>query len=196
MNVEHITIKALLTLPNMLTCFRFVAAPPLLWFAWQGYGNAFLCLLAFTFLTDILDGFAARLLHQESELGALLDSSGDLVIYTIMAISIWWLWPEIVQREKTVIILAIISFAAPVLVGLIKFHAFTRYHTWLVKVAVVTIGLAFFILFIFDIAWPFQCATIICLLAATEEIAITCYLSEMRSNVPSLWHLIQQRNNA
>jgi len=193
MKTEKITIKALLTLPNILTCFRFVAAPALLWLAWSGYGNEFLWLLAFTFLTDMLDGLAARLLNQVSELGALLDSAGDLVIYTIMAISIWWLWPEIVDREKTVIILAIISFTAPVLVGVIKFHSFTSYHTWLVKVAVVSIGLAFFILFIFDIAWPFQLATLVCILAATEEIIITLYLTEQRSDVRSFWHIIRDR---
>jgi len=193
MKIENLTIKALLTLPNMLTCFRFVAAPPLLWLAWNGHGNAFLWLLAFTFLTDILDGLAARLLNQESELGALLDSAGDLLIYTIMAISIWWLWPDIVQRELTVIVLATLSFVSPVLVGLIKFHHFTSYHTWLVKVAVVSIGAAFFILFIFDIAWPFQLATLLCLLAATEEIIITLYLPERRSNVRSFWHIIHDR---
>lgn len=193
MKMTHITLNALLTLPNILTCFRFVAAPPLLWLAWNGYGNAFLWLLAFTFLTDMLDGLAARLLNQESELGALLDSSGDLVIYTIMAISIWWLWPEIVHRELTVIILATLSFITPPLVGIIKFHAFTSYHTWLVKAAVICIGLAFFILFIFDIAWPFQLATFICLLAASEEIAITLYLTEIRSDVRSFWHIIHDR---
>jgi len=192
MKVHNKTLKALLTLPNMLTCFRFIAAPVLLWLAWFGYGNEFLWLLAFTFLTDILDGLAARLLNQESELGALLDSSGDLVIYTIMAISIWWLWPEIVHRELIVIVLATLSFITPPLIGLIKFHAFTSYHTWLVKVAVICIGLAFFVLFIFDIVWPFQLATLICILAATEEIAITFYLSELQSNVRSFWHITHQ----
>jgi len=119
MKIHNKTLIALLTLPNLLTCFRFVAAPVLLWLAWYGYGTEFLWLLAFTFLTDMLDGLAARLLHQESELGALLDSSGDLVIYTIMAISIWWLWPEIVHRELTVIVLATLSFITPPLIGII-----------------------------------------------------------------------------
>ena len=190
MTIENISLKALLTLPNILTCFRFVAAPALLWLAWHGDGTGFLCLLALTFLTDILDGLAARLLQQESELGALLDSSGDLVIYTIMAISVWWLWPDIVHRELAVIILATLSFVIPVLVGLIKFHSFTSYHTWLVKIAVVFIGCAFFILFIFDIALPFQLATLLSLIAAAEEIAITLHLTEKRSNVPSFWHII------
>jgi CDP-diacylglycerol--glycerol-3-phosphate 3-phosphatidyltransferase len=87
--------------------------------------------------------------------------------------------------------LATLSFIAPVLIGIIKFHAFTSYHTWLVKIAVCSIGVAFFILFIFDLAWPFQLATFICVLAAIEEISITLYLSEKQSNVRSLWHIIR-----
>lgn len=183
------TFHDLLTLPNLLTCFRFVSAPILLWFAWSGLGDAFLLLLAITFLSDVLDGLAARLLNQESELGAHLDSAGDLLIYSTMAVSIWWLWPDTVQREILYIGIAIFSFLAPVIIGIIKFNGFTSYHTWLVKGAVVSIGIAFFILFMFDIAWPFRIAAFITLLAAIEEIAITFYLTELRSNVRSLWHV-------
>lgn len=186
------TLNELLSLPNLLTCIRFVAAPFLLWLAWSGKADAFLILLAITFLSDVLDGMAARMLNQESELGAFLDSTGDLLIYGIMAISIWWLWPDIVQRELFYIILIIISFALPVIVGIIKFHQFTSYHTWLVKIAVVVTGLAFFILFIFDVAWPFRIAAFVCLLAAIEEIAITFYLRKLRSDVRSLWGLIKK----
>ncbi|PHS26353.1 MAG: CDP-alcohol phosphatidyltransferase [Methylophaga sp.] len=186
------TLNELLSLPNLLTYVRFVAAPFLLWLAWSGKGDAFLILLAITFLSDVLDGMAARMLNQQSELGAFLDSAADLLIYGILAISIWWLWPNIVQREILYIIIIIISFALPVIIGIIKFHSFASYHTWLVKTAVVITGLAFFILFIFDIAWPFRIAAFVCLLAALEEIAITFYLSKARSDVRSLWHLIKE----
>jgi CDP-diacylglycerol--glycerol-3-phosphate 3-phosphatidyltransferase len=189
------SFEDLLSLPNLLTCFRFVATPILLWFAWSGQSDAFLILLAITFLSDVLDGMAARLLDQESELGALLDSAGDLLIYSTMAISIWWLWPEIVYRELVFIILAVLSFMLPVIVGLIKFHRFTSYHTWLVKIAVITIGVSFFILFIFDLAWPFRIAVFICVLAAIEEIFITFYMTDLRSNVRSLWHLIKTNHD-
>ncbi len=184
------TLNELLSLPNLLTYFRFVAAPFLLWLAWSDKGDAFLILLAATFLSDALDGLAARLLNQQSELGAFLDSAGDLLIYGTMAISIWWLWPDIVQREIMYVILIIISFSLPVIIGIIKFHNFTSYHTWLVKGAVIVTGIAFFILFVFDIAWPFRIAAFVCLLAALEEIAITFYLTKMRSNVRSLWHVM------
>jgi CDP-diacylglycerol--glycerol-3-phosphate 3-phosphatidyltransferase len=186
------TLDELLTLPNLLTCSRFLAAPLLLWFAWSRQENAFLIVLAITFLTDALDGMAARILNQESELGAFLDSAGDLLIYGIMAISIWWLWPNIVEHEIVYISAVIISFALPVLVGIIKFHDFTSYHTWLVKIAVVATGIAFFILFIFNISWPFRIAAFLCMFAAIEEIAITFYLAELRSNVRSIWHVIKK----
>lgn len=181
----------LLTIPNLLTCFRFVSAPVMLYLAWHGHGNTFLLLLAITFLNDILDGIAARMLDQESEFGALLDSWADLLIYFTIAISAWWLWPDIVNRELVYFLMTIISFLSPVVVGIIKFHAFTSYHTWLVKFAVVTMGLSFFLLFLFDIPWPFRIVSFICLLAAIEEIAITCYLPKLHSNVRSLWNVMR-----
>jgi len=183
-----------LTLANLLTSLRFVFAPGLIWLAWHGYSEQFLWLLAFTFLTDVLDGMAARMLNQQSEFGALLDSAADIIIYAIMSVSIWWLWPEIVEREKLFILLAIVSYLSPVLIGLVKFRALTAYHTVLVKLAVLCIGTSFFILFIFDIAWPFQLAVIISLLAAMEEVAITLYLTEIRSDIHSLWQLIYKTN--
>ena len=190
MTIQKQSLRALLTLPNLLSCFRFVSAPVLLWLAWHDYENAFLLLLAVTILTDALDGLAARLLHQESELGALLDSWGDIVTYIIIAVSAWWLWPEIIQREKMYVIMAVSSYLLPVTIGAIKFRALTSYHTWMVKCAAVIMTISFFILFVFDIVLPFRIAAFICLLAAVEEIAITFYLSELRSNVHSLWHVI------
>lgn len=190
--MEPSVFKQLTTLPNLLTCSRFVLAPILMWWAWQGYETAFLVLLALTFLTDVLDGFVARLLKQTSELGARLDTMADLVIYTTLAIAVWWLWPEIVQRELTYVLLVIVSYISPILIGFIKFHALTSYHTWLVKLAVVLLGLTFFILFIFDLAWPFHIAVFFCVLAAVEEITITLVSDTLRSDIPTIWHLVHR----
>ena len=187
--------QELLTLPNLLTCFRFFSAPLLLWLAFQGAETEFLILLAITFLSDILDGIAARLLNQESELGALLDSWADLLIYTTIAISIWQMRPDLVQQEFVYILLTIISYLLPVLVGIIKFRTFTSYHTWLVKIAAATMGTSFFLLLIFNIALPFRIASVICFAAAIEEILITFYLTSPQSNVRSLWHVKKSGNN-
>lgn len=187
------TFKELKTLPNMLTCSRFVSGPVMLLFAWSGYRDLFLILLALTFLTDVLDGMAARILKQESQLGAMLDSWADLLVYIVIAISSWWLWPEIISREYIYVIITILSYVLPAIIGLYKFHTVTSYHTWLVKCAVAMMGCSLFLLFIFEWVWPFRLAVIICLIAAVEEIAISFYLSELRSNVRSLWHLIKEK---
>ena len=62
-----------LTLPNLLTGFRFVAAPALLWLAWYGYPIAFMGLLAIAFVSDLLDGIVARLTGQVTPFGATLE---------------------------------------------------------------------------------------------------------------------------
>lgn len=186
------TIQALLTLPNLLTCFRFVSAPVLLWLAWNNYETAFLLLLAVTFLTDVFDGMAARMLNMESELGALLDSWGDLLIYSTIAISAWWMRPEMVRQELIFVMMTVMSYLLPVTVGILKFHAFTSYHTWAVKAAAVIMGVSYFLL-LFEFAIPFRIAAFICLFAAMEEIAISCYLSELRSNVKSFWHVLKEQ---
>jgi CDP-diacylglycerol--glycerol-3-phosphate 3-phosphatidyltransferase len=95
----------------------------------------------------------------------------------------------VIKRELWYVVIAILSYVLPVTVGLFKFHAVTSYHTWLVKCAVASMGIALFLLFIFEFVWPFRLAAFICLMAAAEEIAITFYLSEMRSDVRSLWFL-------
>ena len=189
MNMPTDIKKELLTLPNMLTCFRFFSAPAMLFFAWSGNGDLFLLLLALTFLSDLLDGTAARLLGQESEFGAILDSWADLLVYITIAISTWWLWPEVIKREQWYVVITVLSYLLPVSIGLYKFHAVTSYHTWLVKCAVAIMGTSLFLLFIFGMVWPFRFAAFVCLVSAIEEILITYYLPELRSNVRSLWFL-------
>lgn len=177
------------TLPNLLTGFRFIAAPMLLWLAWSGYGWWFMGLLAVSFLTDLLDGYVARLTGQMSAFGAILDSWADVVIYLTIALGCYWLWPDIVVRERLYVGFFVGCCLLPALVGFCKFGRFTSYHTWGVKFAAAAMGLSLYLLFLGDIAWPFRVASVIGILAALEEIGITLILSEPESNVRSIWFL-------
>ena len=186
------TEQSRLTLPNLLTGFRFVAAPGLLWLAWHNHGIAFMELLAFAFLTDLLDGLAARWTGQVSQFGATLDSWADVITYLTIAIGCWWLWPDVVRREQVFVGLIIASCLLPALAGFGKFGRFTSYHTWGVKIAAATMGLSLYVLFFGGPAWPFQWSAVICILAAVEEIALTLLLSEPESNVRSIWDVLKR----
>ena len=192
MNSKQHTEQSRLTLPNLLTGFRFVAAPGLLWLAWQGYGLAFMILLAIAFLTDLLDGLAARLTGQVSPFGATLDSWADVITYLTIAIGCWWLWPDVVRRELIFVGLMVASCLLPAFAGFSKFGRFTSYHTWGVKIAAASMGLSLYLMFLGGPAWPFRLAALICILAAIEEIALTLLLSEPESNVRSVWDVLKR----
>jgi phosphatidylglycerophosphate synthase len=188
--------QSLLTLPNLLTCFRFVAAPLLLWLAWYSYHNAFLILLAVVFLSDALDGLAARLTGQVTQFGATLDSWADVIIYLTIAISAWWLWPVVVKQELVYVTLIIVSYLLPAVVGIAKFGSFTSYHTWMVKLAAASMALTLYVLFLSGVVWPFRIAALLCAVAAAEEIIITLILPEKRSNISSLWRVLRTLDRA
>jgi cardiolipin synthase len=181
-----------LNLPNLLTGFRFIAAPVLLWLAWNGHGIAFMGLLAVAFLTDMLDGMVARLTEQVTQFGATLDSWADVITYLTIALCCWWLWPEIVRRELFYVGLIIASCLLPALAGILKFGRFTSYHTWGVKVAAASMGLTLYILFLYGLAWPFRIAAVICIVAAIEEIIITLLLHKPESNLRSVWDVLKR----
>lgn len=181
-----------LTLPNLLTGFRFVAAPVLLWLAWHGRGIAFMELLAVAFLTDLLDGMIARLSGQVTPFGATLDSWADVITYLTIALCCWWLWPEIVSKERLYVGLIVASCLLPALAGFFKFGRFTSYHTWAVKIAAASMGLTLYVLFLGGPPWPFRVAAVICLVAAIEEIAITLLLPEPESNLRSVWDVLKR----
>ena len=80
------------TVPNLLSLLRLALIAPFLIWADQGRDWLALTALAIASITDYLDGKAARLLKQESKLGAMLDPAIDRLF---IAASLYVLW----QRE-------------------------------------------------------------------------------------------------
>ena len=178
-------------LPNLVSLIRMLLAPVLIYFAINQQPYWYIGMLLFTVFTDVLDGFLARTLNQITELGSRLDSWGDCVIYTTMAICAWLLWPEILQRELPYFIIIVLSFMLPALIGFIKFHRFTSYHTWAVKLAVFVTVIAYLLLFTGLLDWPFRIAALFCLYAAIEEIAITFLIRHEHVDVRSVWQALK-----
>ncbi len=181
-----------ISIPNLLSVFRIIAAPLLLYLAWLGHSNLFLALVVVLLLSDSIDGFLARRLNEVSELGAKLDSWGDLVTMLSIPLCAWWLWPEILIREAFFVLFVLVAYNLPLLIGFVKFRRLPSYHTWASKTSAVLMGSAVIILFIMDIAWPFRCAAIFQAFVACEGIAITLKLPKLQNNVRSFWHLTMQ----
>jgi len=180
--------------PNIVSMVRIVMAPVLLLLAYHQMPGIYIFVLLFTLFTDVLDGFLARHLNMITELGAHLDSWGDFIIYSTLAICAWWLWPEIIEEELRYVLIIIISFTTPVLIGLIKFHTLTSYHTWTVKAAVFITVISYVVVFSDWLRWPLYLASAICVIAAVEEILITLIMKHEHADVRSVWHALKYKH--
>lgn len=183
--------EQIVNLPNLVSLIRILMAPVLLYFAVMQQPNWFMGTLLFAVFTDVLDGFLARTLKQITTMGSHLDSWGDFVIYSTMAVCAWILWPDILQRELLYFSLIVLSFTLPAVVGYIKFQRFTSYHTWSVKLAVFITVVSYVLLFTGLLDWPFRVAAAFCLYAGIEEIAITLLVQRQYVDVRSLWQALK-----
>lgn len=188
--------EQIVNLPNLISVIRILLAPVMFYFAFNQQSYWFFGVLLFAVFTDVLDGLLARILDQATTLGSRLDSWGDFIIYATMAICAWILWPDIMMREKLYFIIIVLSFTLPVLVGLIKFHTIISYHTWSVKLAVAVTTISYILLFAEISDWPFRIATLFCVYAAIEEIAITLLIHRQRVNVRTVWQVLKYNKNS
>jgi len=193
-NVKDRDVKEqVINLPNLVSMIRILMAPVLLYFALAQQPYWYIGMLVFTVFTDLLDGFLARVLQQITAMGSHLDSWGDFVIYNTMAVCAWILWPDIIVREKIYFIIIVLSFILPAIIGYIKFHSFTSYHTWAVKLAVAITIVSYILLFTGIMDWPFRVAAAFCLYAGLEEIVITFLIRHQHIDVRSFRQALRYR---
>jgi cardiolipin synthase len=99
-------VRGWLNVPNALTATRIVLAPVFLWLYLEGNEDGALIAFAVAAATDALDGLAARLLAQQTRVGAFLDAAADklLMACALIALAVkgqvpWWLAAVVVGRD-------------------------------------------------------------------------------------------------
>jgi CDP-diacylglycerol--glycerol-3-phosphate 3-phosphatidyltransferase len=181
------------TIANLLSLFRIAAAPFLLFVAYLGMERGFYILFALMLVSDALDGIIARALNQTSELGSKLDSYGDILTYFTAPLAIWWLFPEVIEKEKSYIFAAITIFVLPALFALVKFGKLASYHTWITKVSAVLMSFGVAVLVLFKSPDLFHIAVFFLIVEAVENIAITLILPMPKTDVRSFWHVLRSK---
>jgi len=177
-----------INIPNCLSASRLALVPVLLYLAYYGHRDAFLILLAGSLLTDGLDGYLARRWQQTSELGARLDSWGDLCTYSAMLLGLFLLWPTIFQQQKWFFVLGFFTYLVPTITSLLKFHELPRYHTWSAKLAAVLMAPAYYSLVLLDTSTFFRGVIFFHIWVALEEVFITFTLNKNHYNVATVFH--------
>jgi phosphatidylglycerophosphate synthase len=182
---------------NAITLYRLVSAPFLLVLAITGQLILFKWLVAFSFLTDAIDGPLSRRYGVTSVFGSRLDSIADDATVLVSTLSLWIVYPEFVRQEWTVISILFALFAVQTIAALIVFKKVTSFHTYLAKTAAVVQAL-FFILKFFDFGpavIAFYVASFITGTQLLEEIVLVFVIPEWRANVKGLFWVLKSGEN-
>lgn len=188
--------ERLWTVPNVFSGVRLLGVLPLLWFAWRGDRSLFVWLLVFLILTDWIDGKLAIVLDQQTEWGARMDSAADALMYGAIALSFWWLEPELILGELAWLAGALGSWGLSALVGLVRFGRMPSYHTRAAKLGWLVAGaVALFTIWSGNgagVRW----ALALVVVTNVEAIAIGLLLPEWRANVPSVFQAFRIRRES
>ena len=186
-NNQVATQNFVLNLPNVVSSIRVALVPVLAFLALQNQTDVFLWVLAFSLLTDGVDGYLARRFDQVTEFGVRLDSWADLITYTVMLFGLMQLWPEIFESELNYLVAAFSSWIVPLLVCQSRFGCLPSYHTLAAKIAAVSIAPAYFIAVIWGDTLMLRGVLLFFLWVALEQVIITSILPRWQGNIPGVW---------
>lgn len=186
--------KELLTIPNLISSYRLLVFPLILYFIIAGYERLFAIFLVINLFTDLIDGMIARRFHMETELGARLDSFADNLTYLLAFTGLLVFKLEDLRPHLISFSIFIGVLVLTVVVSLIKFRKFPSFHLYTTKISGY-IQAAFFIctffirfyapLYYLMISWA--------IMAAIECFAIDMLIPEMRSNIKGIYWVLQER---
>lgn len=178
------SIPNILSLSRILLSFAifFVAEhPPILF--------AFVVLCG---VTDVLDGFLARKLHCESDLGARLDSLGDLLYYSALAFYMIRYQMPLIQTYIGGIITIFVIKTLSLVVSKLRNGRIYSLHTYGNKLTGVLVVVSVCLILLTDTGLFVSILVIVGILSATEELLIMCLFKEPDVNIRSIF----QRKNA
>jgi CDP-diacylglycerol--glycerol-3-phosphate 3-phosphatidyltransferase len=121
--------------PNAISAARLLATPVLLSAVVQQRHDVFQWLLLACLLSDILDGLIARLFRLRSRLGALLDSTADMIVVSIAVAGIFVFQRSFLAEHRTPVLVLLTLYIAEAGASLWRYGKISSFHTILSRVA-------------------------------------------------------------
>jgi len=186
--------KSIITIPNILSFYRLVSFPIVLYFAIKQIENIFVILLMIDLITDVLDGFIARRFNMQSELGARLDSIADIGMFSLGIIGIFIFKIDDFTPHLIIFYIFLSLYLLSNLFSLIKFGRFPSLHLYSWKIGGYLQGIFLFILFTIDFnIYIYYFVMFWGIISFTEHIIIQLIIKSMKSNAKGLYWVLKDR---
>jgi CDP-diacylglycerol--glycerol-3-phosphate 3-phosphatidyltransferase len=182
------------TIPNLLSLYRLLMFPYILYLSISGQEQLFSILLIINLITDVLDGLIARCFNLQTELGARLDSIGDFGTYIAAITGIFIFKVSDFQPYWSSFFIFIFLLCFAHILSLIKFGRLPSLHLYSWKIGGYIQGAFFIVLFLFGFYPLFYYIMIIWgILEFCEHIIIQMIIKEMRSNAKGLYWILKNK---
>lgn len=180
------------TIPNVLSAYRILVFPFVLYLVFAGQEKAFIWMLVVNLVTDILDGFIARNFNQKSPIGAKLDSVADIFTYLLaLAGLLQFKWQVIVDHWPLLAVFFVLYILGFV-VSFARFGKVAGLHLYSFKITGYLQGAFIFVLFFYGFYdWFFYLMILVGIWANIEDIIILFLLPEARSDVKGLYWVLK-----
>ncbi|MGL5888571.1 MAG: CDP-alcohol phosphatidyltransferase family protein [Bacteroidia bacterium] len=181
-------------IPNILSGWRLLTFPVLMYFIVTGNRSAFILLLSINLITYILDGLIARIFKLQTNFGARLDSLADMGTFIAAFTAFIVLeWPFVLSKAVAFSVL-ISMWVIPQLISIIRFRKPPHFHLWSNKFAGYIQGIFIFTYFnwgnseiYFWIMWS------ISILAFLEELIVAIRIPQLRSDLKGIYWMMREQ---
>lgn len=174
--------------PNVISALRLLAVPMLAWLAWRHERQAFAWLLVASLVSDIADGLIARMFAFTSRLGALLDSTADMLLLFTAGYGALVFYPAIIRRHWPAVALLLGFWGFEAAAALLRYGRLSSFHTYLSKAAGYAMGLFIGVLFLFDFhPWLLYLAVGLSVCGNLEELWLLKLLPAWEPDVRGAW---------
>jgi cardiolipin synthase len=188
--------ERILNIPNLLSFYRIVAFPVILYFIFNDNDRVFINLLVVNLITDILDGYIARTFNLQTAFGAKLDSLADIGTYILAFIGVFWFKWDVLKVDVIFLYLFLAVYLVAELTPLIRFQKFGSLHLYSSKITAYLQGIFIFVLFYADYyPWLFYTVTLFGVVAYLESIVTFLVIPELESNAKGLYWVMKKRKN-
>jgi cardiolipin synthase (CMP-forming) len=184
-------MQDLRALPNVLSAVRLITIPVLWLLALRGLSTVLGVVLLLSLLTDALDGPIARQLHQCTAFGSRLDSLADNLLLPSTIAWLVMLRPRVWEDHAPLIAIALVIYAASLVLGAVKFGRIANLHLYTSKGAGV-LGSAFVVhSFLFGgySPWLFYPAVGLLIVSSAETLALQLVRPRVDEHMGSLFRV-------
>jgi phosphatidylglycerophosphate synthase len=183
--------------PNAISLARIHTTPILLAAVLWRRQELFTWLLLACLLSDILDGLIARVFRLRSRLGAMLDSTADMLVMTIMIVGVSVFQKQFVTDHFREICLAVSFYVIELIAALWRYGKISSFHTILSRIAAYAQGTFVISLFLWGYsAWLFHTMIAFTIAASSEEFLLLYLLPEPLADVRGLYWVLPNRGTA